>query len=202
MRLSIALCDDCFFESRQIFFQNCHYDVIKMSPIVTLPLLKNEVPRQYALRTVRAQLDHLQEIQRDNPVQSVLCGINTMVTLGRRIASIPKTPDEAKEMLNKLSGRRHRVLTSIILHYGSKKSQRQVETMVQWKRLSLLEINDYIAGKHYEERQGGYLPLEHFSKKFIQSINGSPFNLDGIPMCVVYTMLQGVTSSNHPLSHF
>ena len=96
---------------------------------------KAELPRPYCARMAREKAEAvvaaLDEI--------VLCA-DTTVALGRRILGKPEDVAEAERFLRQLSGRRHRVITSVAVKKGETLWERDVVTTVKMKRLSDSEI--------------------------------------------------------------
>ena len=88
----------------------------------------------------------------------------------------------AKVHLNLLSGRRHRVSTSIcIKDEQGNITKRTVTTSVSFKKLSQKEINLYLDTKEWEGVAGSYR-IQGYASSFIKSINGSYTNVVGLPL--------------------
>ena len=138
--------------------------------------LKGEVPRHYAQRMAREKALAL-----DGGEAHVLAG-DTVVALGRRI--LPKAEDEAtaRQCLELLSGRRHRVLSAIALKApdGSLR-ERLSETIVRFKPLSKCEIDSYLAGGEWHGKAGGYA-IQGSAEGLIAWISGSHSGVMGLPL--------------------
>jgi len=90
--------------------------------------------------------------------------------------------DIAKIHLGLLSGRRHRVSTSVcIKDERGNIVQRTVTTSVSFKQLSQKEINLYLDTKEWEGVAGSYR-IQGYASSFIKSINGSYTNVVGLPL--------------------
>ncbi len=111
----------------------------------------------------------------------VLAG-DTVVACGRRI--LPKAEDEAtaRDCLQLLSGRRHRVLSAIALRApdGSIR-ERLSETQVRFKRLSHEEIDAYLASGEWHGKAGGYA-IQGRAEGLIAWIQGSHSGVVGMPL--------------------
>lgn len=144
---------------------------------------KGELPRAYALR-----MGVEKALAVDAPGH-VLAG-DTVVAAGRRI--LPKTEDEAaaRACLELLSGRRHQVLTSVVLRSadGSVKT-RLSENIVRFKVLSDAEIAAYLAGGEWRGKAGGYA-IQGAAEGLIQWIRGSHSGVMGLPLYETRALLK------------
>ncbi|MEN7536895.1 Maf family protein [Aurantiacibacter flavus] len=145
---------------------------------------KDELPRPYAERMARekAQAAH-------DGTGFVLAG-DTVVSCGRRI--LPKAEDEAtaRKCLALISGRRHRVLSSVALMApdGSLR-ERLNETQLKFKRLSDEEIEAYIASREWEGKAGGYA-IQGRAEALIEWIRGSHSGVMGLPLYETRALLK------------
>ena len=115
-------------------------------------------------------------------IQDVVLGADTMVVLDTRILGKPKTPAEAEEMLQRLSGRTHVVLTGVALISGSGKLEADVvETVVRFRQLLTDEIKAYVVGGEPMDKAGAY-GIQGEAGKFVASYEGSLTNVIGLPM--------------------
>ena len=98
---------------------------------------KGEPPLQYCRRIAAAKAAAMSVA----PDEVVLCA-DTTVALGRRIMGKPADADEAAGFLRLLSGRRHRVMTAVVVRNANKTFARDVTTTVKMKRLTEGERHD------------------------------------------------------------
>lgn len=147
--------------------------------------LKNELPRPYAARLAVEKAEAVTVM----PDELVLAA-DTVVAVGRRILGKPKDAGQAAEFLLLLSGRRHKVITGIAVKLGDRRWSRQVETVVQFKRLSDIEISAYIRSGEWDGKAGGYA-IQGLGAVFIPKINGSYTNVVGLPLTETANMLSG-----------
>lgn len=138
---------------------------------------KGELPRVYCRRIA---FEKLQAVQADAD-DIVLCA-DTTVALGRRILGKPADAGEAAAFLLALSGRRHRVITSVAVRRGEHVWQRDVESRVQMKQLSDQDLNRYLASDDWRGKAGGY-GIQGPAGAFIPWINGSFSAIVGLPLC-------------------
>ncbi len=146
---------------------------------------KNELPRPYAARLAVEKAEAVTA----TPDELVLAA-DTVVAVGRRILGKPKDAGQAAEFLLLLSGRRHKVITGIAAKLGDCRWSRQVETVVQFKRLSDTEISAYIRSGEWDGKAGGYA-IQGLGAVFIPKINGSYTNVVGLPLTETANMLSG-----------
>ncbi|MBT8431198.1 MAG: septum formation protein Maf [Altererythrobacter sp.] len=157
-------------------------DLIAPAEIDETPL-KGELPRDYAKRMAR---EKALAVSADG---YVLAG-DTVVAAGRRI--LPKAEDEttARQCLELLSGRRHRVLSAIALKSPDGTLHEKLsETIVRFKRLSEAEIVAYLAGGEWDGKAGGYA-IQGAAEGLIAWIQGSHSGVVGLPLFETRALLK------------
>lgn len=116
---------------------------------------------------------------------------DTVVGLGRRILGKPESESDARKFLSMLSGRRHRVYGGVALFTpDGRVSTRLVTTSVSFKRLETAEIDAYIATGEWQGKAGGYA-IQGSAGAFVKGINGSYFNVVGLPLYETLSLLRG-----------
>jgi septum formation protein len=146
---------------------------------------RDELPRLYAQRLARAKAAAVEA-----PGSCVLAA-DTVVAAGRRI--LPKADDatQARRCLDLLSGRRHRVLTAVVLAApDGRTTERLVESVVAFARLSPAEIEGYLATGEWQGKAGGYA-IQGRAASFIRFISGSYSNVVGLPLYETAQLLRG-----------
>jgi septum formation protein len=97
--------------------------------------------------------------------------------------------EAAEQMLRRLSGRPHDVLTGVcLLHDGQERAQVE-STRVFFSALSAQEIRDYCASGEPMDKAGAYA-IQGLASKFIERIEGCYFNVVGLPISLVYRLLK------------
>lgn len=112
----------------------------------------------------------------------VVLAADTVVVCGRRI--LPKADDivTARQCLERLSGRRHRVIGGVCVRTATGRHlQRLVTTAVAFKRLSESEIDSYLASEEWRGKAGGYA-IQGLAAAYISWISGSYSNVVGLPL--------------------
>ncbi|HTI31859.1 MAG TPA: Maf family nucleotide pyrophosphatase [Sphingomonas sp.] len=141
-------------------------------------VFKNELPRDHARRLAR---EKVLAVAGRQPGKIVLAA-DTVVHAGRRI--LPKAENEtvARQCLELLSGRRHRVLTAIaVIDAGGKLRERLSESLVTLKPLTRREIDAYVASDEWRGKAGGYA-LQSYAEAFCRDFRGSHSGVVGLPL--------------------
>jgi septum formation protein len=154
---------------------------------------KGEPPRTYAQRLARQKATTARERLEREPdlLGSFVLAADTAVSVNRTIIGKPEYLNEAAAALQTLSGRSHRVFTSVCLitDKGALKV-RTVETRVRFKRLSREEIDSYLASGEWRGKAGGYA-IQGIAGAFVQKLVGSYTNVVGLPLNEVVQLLTG-----------
>ena len=154
---------------------------------------KGEVPRTLVRRLARSKAEAAYRIvsQDDKLRGSYILAADTTVAVGRRIVSKTDSLDEAAAALQLLSGRSHRVYTSVCLVLPTGEIKQQVvETRVRMKRLSSDEIECYLASGEWRGKAGAYA-IQGIAGTFVNKLVGSYTNVVGLPLAEVVNMLHG-----------
>ena len=149
---------------------------------------KAELPGAYALRLALAKA---QAVAARHPADFVLAA-DTVVALGRRI--LPKAEDAAtaRICLERLSGRRHKVLGGLcVIAPDGRQALRLVTTAVKMKRLSDAEVDGYLATGEWHGKAGGYA-IQGRAGALIPWINGCYHNVVGLPLAETMALLTGL----------
>jgi septum formation protein len=121
----------------------------------------------------------------------IIVGADTTVEMDGEILGKPRDPAHAREMLAKLSGRTHHVLTGIfLLRWPDNATRSAVETSaVTFASLSENEIDAYVASGEAIGKAGGYA-IQGLAGQFIPRIEGCYFNVVGLPLARLYSLLR------------
>jgi septum formation protein len=146
-----------------------------------------EPPLKYAQRLAR---DKARAVFARYPDRVVL-GADTVVVVDEHLLEKPCDEQDAARMLRLLSGRKHRVITGVCL-VGSGHEETEAEvTEVRFSVLSEQEIADYIATHEPMDKAGAYA-IQGRASRWIERIEGCYFNVVGLPVPLVYRMLDKV----------
>ena len=121
----------------------------------------------------------------------IVIGADTTAELNGEILGKPEGPDHAREMLRKLSGRMHHVLTGIfLLRFPDKAVRAAVEdSSVTFAKLSEREIGNYVATGEPFGKAGGYA-VQGIAGRFIPAIEGCYFNVVGLPLARLCSLVR------------
>ena len=154
-------------------------------------VMKGESPRAHAARLAGEKAAAVAERHSD----AVVLAADTVVACGRRILPKAESPEQARDCLRLLSGRRHVVLSAICLILPSRGATdrtvraRTVETAVRFKRLEAGEVETYIQQGDWRGKAGGYAIQGH-AATFVAWINGSYSNVVGMPLFETHALLK------------
>ncbi|HHL57853.1 MAG TPA: septum formation protein Maf [Bacteroidetes bacterium] len=121
--------------------------------------------------------------------KTIVITADTVVTIDGMIMGKPKDPANAREMLQQLSGRSHQVITGVTLRSAEKMKTFSVSTKVFFKELSNEEIEYYITRFKPFDKAGAYGIQEWIGHAAIERIEGSYFNVMGLPVHRLYEEL-------------
>jgi len=121
--------------------------------------------------------------------KALIIAADTIVCIENEILGKPGNYKEAVKMLTKLSGKRHEVVTAVCLKTKSKRKTFSVISSVYFKELSMEEIDYYIENFQPFDKAGGYGIQEWIGYVGISKIEGSYFNIMGLPVKEFYEEL-------------
>jgi septum formation protein len=149
--------------------------------------LPGEHPRLHVIRLAAAKCVAVAERHPD----AVVLAADTVVAVGRRI--LPKAENEvqARDCLQLLSGRRHQVLTAVTVSAGGIARHRLSTTIVAFKRLTVGEVDAYIASDEWRGKAGGYA-IQGPAEAFVRFLSGSHSGVVGLPLFETRNMLLSV----------
>ena len=107
---------------------------------------------------------------------------DTVVIVGNEILGKPHDDAEAKDMLHKISGRKHQVVTGVCLTTTEKQRCFSVSTDVTFKNLKEEEIDYYIETYSPLDKAGAYGIQEWIGYIGVTALEGSYFNVMGLPV--------------------
>jgi len=120
---------------------------------------------------------------------TVLCA-DTIVVLGKKILGKPVNRNSAIEMLESLSGKRHKVITGVSIGSPDKTISFYSTTYLAFYNLEQNEINNYIGKSKPFDKAGGYGIQEWIGLAGIKQIEGDYYNVVGLPISKVYQTLK------------
>lgn len=164
-----------------------NFDIIPSDANETF--LKDETPEEHVLRLSEEKVSIIAGL---NPDAWVL-GADTIVIINGKVLGKPVVADEARAMLRKLSGKKHKVITgfTIARKNADVMIRDVVESSVVFKEIPDDEIEWYVKTKEPYDKAGGYA-VQGMGAFFIKEIHGSYTNVVGLPLCEVVETLKEV----------
>ncbi|MEM6635424.1 MAG: Maf family protein [Pseudomonadota bacterium] len=146
--------------------------------------LPRELPAAYCLR-VAMEKAHAVIAEADEAVLAA----DTTVALGRRILGKAGDQDEARQFLLALSGRRHVVVSAVVVRRADLVRHRVVKTTVKMKRLSEDELQVYLIRGEWQGKAGAY-GIQGQAEALIPWIRGSYSAVVGLPLAETKVLLE------------
>ena len=151
--------------------------------------IKGETPRDHVLRLSEEKARMSSALH----PEAWVMGADTIVIINGNVLGKPRTPDEAREMLGKLSGQIHTVFTGFTV---TRKSagiliRDAVESSVLFREIPEDEMAWYIKTQEPYDKAGGYA-VQGMGAFFIKEIHGSYTNVMGLPLCEVVDVLKRI----------
>lgn len=154
--------------------------------------LPAEPPTEYAERLARDKARTVWKRAQNHSNLFVL-GADTIVLVDNQVLEKPASEADAVRMLRQLSGKVHCVITSVCLigprGQGKFEDVRSEITRVCFQSISEAEIRDYVASGEPMDKAGAYA-IQGMASRWIPRIEGCYFNVVGLPISLVYRMLQ------------
>lgn len=120
---------------------------------------------------------------------NVVITADTIVWINNHVLNKPENKKHAIEMLNELSGKRHEVYTGVCLLTQTKTKSFFARTDVYFKNLSAREIDYYVETFKPYDKAGAYGAQEWIGYVGVEKIEGSYFNVMGLPVKELYEEL-------------
>ncbi len=149
-----------------------------------------EVPVHVARQKALATRGHIQEAYHGRHANEPVLAADTVVVLGNEVINKPGSLEEAVEMLRKLSGNVHRVITGVVILSGDKEISFADITEVEFHPLSEAQIRFYVEKYSPLDKAGAYAIQEWIGVVGIKSIRGDFYNVMGLPVSRVLQSLQ------------
>ena len=148
---------------------------------------RDELPRPHALRLAREKAAAIA-----TETGEFVLAADTVVAVGRRILPKAETEAEARKCLDLLSGRRHHVMTAVVVRAPDGRTAARVnDTAVIFNRLTTAQIDSYIKSGEWQGKAGGYA-IQGRAAAYIRQIDGSYSAVVGLPLFETAQLLRGL----------
>jgi septum formation protein len=168
-------------------------------PDVDETRLEPETPRQYVLRLAREKATAgVAEVRRLGLVPRPVLGADTTVCIGAEIFGKPGSARDAADMLRRLSGITHLVLTGVCIADVRRASVAINITEVDFAALDAETVERYVATGEPLDKAGAYA-AQGLGAMFIRAIRGSHSGVVGLPLFETMQLLRefGISESIH-----
>jgi len=131
---------------------------------------------------------------------AIILAADTVVVLDDKVLGKPSSIEDARHMLQQLSGRTHSVLTGVALIRLPDGERRQFieSTLVHFRPITDEELSSYLATEEPYDKAGAYA-IQGQAGRYIPRIEGCYFNVVGLPLSRVLTELQALGWPENPL---
>lgn len=121
--------------------------------------------------------------------EDVVIAADTVVVLDHAVLGKPADEAEARDMLRRLSGRSHQVMTGVTVLQSEKSLSHTEVTEVIFRELTEQEICRYVATGEPMDKAGAY-GIQGGAALFAQGLKGDYYNVMGLPVCRLVQMLR------------
>jgi septum formation protein len=169
-------------EAAEIDFEIIIADVDETNP----PGMANElVPEHLAQKKAAAIEERVHD--------AIIVAADTVVILDHEILGKPTGESNAREILAKLSGRTHQVITGVCIQKGQQKKSFSTVTEVSFRELTAEQTEHYVSIYKPYDKAGAYAIQEWIGMIGIKGINGDYYNVMGLPIGEVVLALKEFT---------
>lgn len=136
-------------------------------------------------------LEKAKAIAPDFPQDAFILGADTVVFYQNKILGKPKDIQDAFQMIKLIQGETHEVYSGIALIQQERTIMETlaVKTKVFFAPMNDEEIQDYLGTLEWEGKAGAY-GIQGYASQYIQGIEGDYYNVMGLPLQVLYTLLK------------
>lgn len=146
---------------------------------------QGESPARLVMRLARAKAEAI----RGTRPEAWVIGADTVVVRGSEILGKPESPEAAGDMLRKLSGNTHEVMTGLCIRHRQLRHASCVKTTVRFAALSDGDIRQYVATGEPLGKAGAY-GIQGYASRFVREIHGCYFNVVGLPLAHLHRTLK------------
>ena len=122
--------------------------------------------------------------------KDILLTADTVVILGDKILGKPHSAEEARDMIASLSGATHKVVTGVTLRTAKQTISFSAESLVSFRTLEAEEVRYYVEKYRALDKAGAYGIQEWIGYIGIEGIEGSFYNVMGLPVQRLYATLK------------
>lgn len=155
---------------------------------VTPSYVEDDPPGADAVELVKAHAAGKARSVAPEAGERPVLGVDTAVVLGGRIYGKPANADEASEMLDRLGGKTHMVVSGICLLAPGWEVVDHEATRVQFRELTPRDIAQYVLSGEWEGRAGAYA-IQGLGAALVEELEGDYLNVVGLPAALLVRIL-------------
>ncbi len=148
-------------------------------------------PHKYVMKYARKKAEC---VYHNVDSDCVVVGADTIVYMDHKIFGKPVDIYQATDYLSLLSGNRHDVYTGICIAYKNQYYIDYEKTSVEFKVLSINEIEEYVKTNEPMDKAGAY-GIQGYGSQFITKVSGCYFNVMGFPVSCFHELLKKIMQS-------
>ncbi len=163
---------------RRMLFKKLGMQFKTLNPQINEKISKKN-PRHYAMELAKRKV-----VAVENKIdEGIIIGVDTVVVINNTILGKPHNKNEARNMLNLLSEKTHKVISGIyvLIKPQHKFWCKSEVTYVKFRKLSKNEIEHYISTREPYDKAGGY-GIQENGSAFVEKVEGCYFNVVGLPI--------------------
>jgi septum formation protein len=148
-------------------------------------------------RPLETPIDYVERLAREKALSvsgSLVLGADTTVVIRDEVLEKPVDAADALRMLQKLQGRTHQVVTSVVLVVGDAIHQATDVTNVAFRRMDEAFLQAYVATGEPMDKAGAY-GIQGYGAALVEKIEGDFFSVMGLPIRLVLDLLK---QAGHP----
>ena len=172
---------------RRYLLKQLGLDFTEISAEVDESFPEGMSPEETAIHLAEKKADHFEELLEDP--KNIVITADTLVLIDGVILGKPEGKEDAEKMLATLSGKMHQVVTGICIRSRDRSRTFTAWTDVYFKELSADEIGYYLEHFQPYDKAGAYGIQEWIGYIGITRIEGSYFNVMGLPVQKLYEEL-------------
>ena len=178
---------------------------VEPTPVTPLILASTSPQRRAILEQLRIPFDIVapafEEVEGTSPLERAagkarsvdggdrpVLGVDTEVLLDGELLGKPADETEAEEMLERLSGRAHDVVSGLCLRTPAWEELHEETTVVTFRTLTPRDLAHYVASREWEGRAGGYA-IQGLGAGLVERIEGDYLNVVGLPAGLLVRVL-------------
>lgn len=143
----------------------------------------------------RLALRKAEEVLRRHPRATVI-GSDTVVAIDGEVLGKPADDAQAAEMIRKLQGRTHQVITGLAIISENRRYTDVSVSDVTFSQMNEDEIRLYVASGECSDKAGAYA-IQGLGGRYITEIRGDYYSIMGLPLHLVYAELQRIREDHY-----